>query len=91
MRKLVAALAFVPALALAQGYPSKPVRIVLPFGPGGVADITTRTVAPKMSDGLASRWWSRTCRARAASAPRRRWRTPSPTATRCCCSPTATP
>jgi tripartite-type tricarboxylate transporter receptor subunit TctC len=52
MRKLVAALAFVPALALAQGYPSKPVRIVLPFGPGGVADITTRTVAPKMSDTL---------------------------------------
>src|SRR5580765_7914732 len=52
MRKLVAALAFVPALALAQAYPSKPVRIVLPFGPGGVADITTRTVAPKMSDTL---------------------------------------
>jgi len=28
------------------------VRIVLPFGPGGVADITTRTIAPKLSDGL---------------------------------------
>ena len=27
-------------------------RIVLPFGPGGVADITTRTIAPKMSEGL---------------------------------------
>src|SRR3954454_9545240 len=52
MRKLIAALACVPALALAQAYPSKPVRIVLPFGPGGVADITTRTVAPKMSDTL---------------------------------------
>jgi tripartite-type tricarboxylate transporter receptor subunit TctC len=28
------------------------VRIVLPFGPGGVADITTRTLAPRMSEGL---------------------------------------
>jgi tripartite-type tricarboxylate transporter receptor subunit TctC len=28
------------------------VRIVLPFGPGGVADITTRTIAPHMSAGL---------------------------------------
>ena len=52
MRKLVAALALVPLVAIAQSYPTKPVRIVVPFGPGGVADITTRTIAPKMSDGL---------------------------------------
>ena len=43
---------FFPLWAFAQTYPTKPVRIVLPFGPGGVADITTRTIAPKMSDGL---------------------------------------
>jgi tripartite-type tricarboxylate transporter receptor subunit TctC len=49
---MLAVLALIPALALGQAYPSKPVRIVLPFGPGGVADITTRTIAPKLADSL---------------------------------------
>jgi len=49
---LIAAALLCHGLAFAQAYPSKPVRIVLPFGPGGVADITTRTLAPHMSEGL---------------------------------------
>src|SRR5437868_2972922 len=52
MKKFLALALFAPLLAMAQAYPTKPVRIVVPFGPGGVADITTRTIAPKMSEGL---------------------------------------
>ena len=49
---LLAALAAFPVLAAAQAYPTKPIHIVLPFGPGGVADITTRTIAPRLGDAL---------------------------------------
>ncbi|HZS69061.1 MAG TPA: tripartite tricarboxylate transporter substrate binding protein [Burkholderiales bacterium] len=52
MRRFIVALALAPALAFGQAFPSKPVHIVLPFGPGGVADITTRTIAPKLGDEL---------------------------------------
>src|SRR3954462_13962498 len=52
--KLVLALlaALLPAIAGAQSWPQKPIRIVLPFGAGGVAGITTRTIAPKMTEVL---------------------------------------
>jgi tripartite-type tricarboxylate transporter receptor subunit TctC len=48
----VAAVAVVPAAALAQAYPSKPVRILVGFAPGGAMDIVARTVGQKISAGL---------------------------------------
>ncbi len=52
MRPLLLSLLLAPLLASAQGFPSKPIHLLVPFGAGGVADITARLVAPKMSEGL---------------------------------------
>jgi tripartite-type tricarboxylate transporter receptor subunit TctC len=51
----VLALAATPALipaALAQDFPSRPVRIVVPWPPSGNVDITARTVAPALAEAL---------------------------------------
>ena len=49
MKRLLGILALVPALALAQDYPNKPVRIIVPFAAGGVADLLPRMVGDKLS------------------------------------------
>ena len=46
-------LACLPATAVhAQAYPAKPIRLLVPFGPGGVGDITSRAVMQKMSESM---------------------------------------
>ena len=49
---LFSLLALAIGSAHAQSFPSKTVRIVVPFGAGGVADLTARTVGQKLSESL---------------------------------------
>lgn len=36
----------------AQSFPSKPIRLVIPFAPGGVVDLTARQIGPKLSEAI---------------------------------------
>ena len=49
-RLLALCLLFAASAALAQEYPSRPVRLVVPLSPGGFADTPTRILAPRLSE-----------------------------------------
>ena len=42
----------VPSALVAQTFPSKPIRIVLPYVPGGIIDTAGRNIALRLSEGL---------------------------------------
>ncbi|MGH6711494.1 MAG: Bug family tripartite tricarboxylate transporter substrate binding protein [Bradyrhizobium sp.] len=52
----LAVLLLMPQVASAQNYPNRPVRLILPFGAGGVADVTARIVTEKLGEKLGQRF-----------------------------------
>ena len=59
MRSIAAGLAFslCAVSALAQDYPTRPVRIVIPLSPGGTTDVPGRMVAQKLSGTLGQQFF----------------------------------
>ena len=50
MKRILAVLLLFPCLALAQSFPARPVRIIVPFPPGGATDVMARVIAQKLSE-----------------------------------------
>lgn len=48
----VAALSLCAGASYAQQYPAKPIRVIVPFGPGGPTDFLARSVSPKLTEAL---------------------------------------
>jgi len=56
-RGLSILLLFAVPAAQADTYPSRPVRIIVPYGPGGIADVTMRMVAQNLSQHLGQQFF----------------------------------
>jgi tripartite-type tricarboxylate transporter receptor subunit TctC len=51
-RIAVCCLAALPLAAMAQEYPAKPIRMIVPLAPGGAADLLARFVSPGLTESL---------------------------------------
>lgn len=74
----------VSSRALAENYPSKPVRLIIPWGAGGPTDVFGRLAAQKLSDTLGKQFVVENIVAPAATSARSAPRARRPTATPCC-------
>ena len=52
MKRLLCAILLSPLLALAQSYPVKPVRLIVPFPAGGATDLIARMIQAKFQEHL---------------------------------------
>src|SRR5262252_6799486 len=52
-----AALPVVPRFASAESYPTRPVRVIVPFAPAGPADVLARLIAQKLSHNLGQQFY----------------------------------
>ena len=64
---MVGAMAAVPVSVTAQNYPVKPIRLIVPFPPGGGVDFIARIVGQKLSERLGQQVRSTTAQAPTAS------------------------
>jgi tripartite-type tricarboxylate transporter receptor subunit TctC len=49
-RLFIFLLVLFPVMAFSQGYPNRPLRMVVPFAPGGASDFVGRILQPRMSE-----------------------------------------
>ena len=53
----LAAVPFVPQRASAQSYPTRPVRVIVAYAPGGVTDVLTRLIVAKVGEQLGRQFY----------------------------------
>ena len=64
MRLVVFLAALLPTVALAQANPTKAIRMIVPFAPGGASDFVGRILQPRLSELLGQQIGRASCRER---------------------------